>query len=259
MRIASRIMSYFPFPDKLAEEPFNGKWIGPLHHAGPERMTPLKEALCFKTNAALYSIYSATLIWAAARLEGKTDTRQLFYLAEALYAWQQDWRWFKRPAAIADLDDMDAADRSTATVLFLADLIHQDHIYENHMWSTEPMFATVAEAITLTRFNLPLTALPVFDGWMAALIARLDEIAPFDEQGNTPEVPEGDNPIRQAWTRHVMGTPLPPSVLDLNNPVAPSLFDSEWPVVLGELEWESNYYLRRPPTSMAARSSEAVP
>ncbi len=258
MKIAARILEGLPIPAGLADTPFSGKWQGPLRHAGPERMTPLKEALCFKTNAALYSLFSGTLLWSAARLEGKTDTRPLFWLCEALYAWQQDWRWFKRPDRIPDLDDMDAADRPTATVMFLTDLIHQDHIYENRMWSTEPMFSTVAEAITLTRYNLPGSALPAFDSWMEAMISRLDAIAAFDEQGNTPDIPEGDNDLRREWTAKVMGMPLPPSVLDLHKEVDVKAFETEWTEVLGALDWESNPYLARPASPVVPRLGGAI-
>jgi hypothetical protein len=259
MKIAGEIMSRLPIPEGLSVAAFTGKWNGPLQHVGPERMTPLKEALCFKTNAALYSIYAGTLVWAAARLEGKTDTRQILMLAEALYAWQQDWRWFKRPEKIADLDDMDASDRPTATALYLADLIHQDHIYENRMWSTEPMFATVAEAITLTRYNMPAATLPVFDAWLESLIARLDEVAPFDEQGNTPDLPEGDNPERRVWTGMVMGMPLPPSVLDLSRPVDQAGFHAEWVTLLASLDWERNDYLQRNLFTIVPRSGGTIP
>lgn len=258
MQIAARIMQYLPLPAGVAEAKFTGKWHGPVRHVGPERMTPLKEALCFKTNAALYSLYSGTLIWSAARLEGKIDTGPLFCLAEALYAWQQDWRWFRRPQRIPDLDDMDAADRPTATVMYLCDLIHQDHIYENRMWSTEPMFSTVAEAITLTRYNLPASAIPAFDGWVEAMIARLDSIAPFDEQGNTPELPEGDTKERRSWTAKVMGRPLPPSVLDLRKEVDVASFPAEWAETIASLDWQSNPYLALPRSQPADRA-DGVP
>ena len=246
MKIALRIIDGLPIPPGTAEAPLTGPWKGAFAHVGPERLTPLKEALFDKTGAALYTLYSGVLLWSAVRLQPHANVAPLYHLAEALFAWQQDWRWFGRPAKIADIDRIDEAPRGEASVLCLLDLIHQDHIYENGMWPPEPMFSTVAEAITLTRHNLPKPAKTVFEGWVQQMIDRLNAIAPFPEHGQTPPLESGDTPARRAWAAKVMGQPLPPSVLDVAHPAGPAGFAGEWAEVLGLLDWQGNPYLRRP-------------
>lgn len=259
MEISLRIIEGLPIPRGTSEAPLTGPWKGAFAHAGPERLTPLKESLFDKTGAALYSMFSGVLLWSAVRLQPHADVAPLYHMAEALYAWQQDWRWFGRPAGLADIDRIDEAPRAEASVLFLLDLIHQDHIYENGMWPPEPMFSTLAEAITLTRHNLPAPAKAAFEEWITAEIARMNEIGPFPEHGQTPALEPEDNPGRRAWTAKVMGRPLPPSVLNLAIPPDPATFDGEWREVLHQLDWEANPYLRRPAAPPEPRGEGPLP
>lgn len=259
MKIALRIIEGLPIPRGMSEAPLTGPWKGAMAHVGPERLTPLKESLFDKTGAALYSLFSGVLLWSAVRLQPHTDVAPLYNLAEALYAWQQDWHWFGRPAQIAEIDRIDEAPRAEASVLCLLDLIHQDHFYESGMWAPEPMFSTLAEAITLTRHNLPAGAKAAFEEWITAMIARLNAIAPFPEHGETPPLEPGDNPGRRIWTTKVMGRPLPPSVLDLDRAPDPATFAAEWAEVLGLLDWTGNPYLRRPETPPQHRADGPLP
>ncbi|MGP3698889.1 hypothetical protein [Rhodobacter sp. NSM] len=259
MRPAEEIERMLPIPAGIAEEPFLGKWKGASAHISPERMTPLKEALLFKTNAGLYSIVSAAMIWQAARLRAQADVTPLLDMAEALYVWQQDWHWFGRTPQIADIDAIDEAPRPQGSILMMLDLIHQDHIYLSGRWPNEPIFAVTADMLVLVRFNLPESAVPGYDAWVEAIIARMDEIAEFAEHGETPDLETGDNPERRAWSTKVMGRPLPPSALDLSRKPDPTSWDEEWRDLLRRLDWERNPFLRQPDGGPRLRSEGEVP
>ncbi|SNS83789.1 hypothetical protein SAMN05421763_103147 [[Luteovulum] sphaeroides subsp. megalophilum] len=259
MRPAEEIARMLPIPEDIGGSAFTGKWRSASAHISPERMTPLKEALLFKTNAALYSLVSAAMVWQAERLRAQTDVSPLLDMAEALYAWQQDWHWFGRTPAIADIDTIDEAPRPQGSVLMMLDLIHQDHIYTSGHWPSEPIFSVTADMLVLTRFNLPADAVPAFDAWVEAVIARMDVIAEFPEHGETPELEVGDTPDRRAWAAKVMGRPLPPSVLDLSRDPDPSRWPDEWRDLLARLDWDRNPFLRRPVGTPHPRQDGEVP
>lgn len=238
--LARRIIDTLGVPPGLAEAPLSGPWRGPLKHIGPDKFTPLKQSLLDKTNGAIYAVLSGVMLWGAERLRGLTDVAPLEDLALALFCFQQDARYLRKPAKITDLETIEARPRAEATVLYLLDSVYQDHIYERGMWSDLPMWGTAAEAINLVRHNLPASAAAAFDRWLEGVIARLDRLAPFADPGDAP------TPKTQAWREEVMGQPLPPSVLDLSVEPRPATFADEWRAFLASLDWATSIHLRPP-------------
>ncbi len=249
---ARRILDSIGLPPRLAAAPLTGPWRGPLKHIGPDRFTPLKESLLYKTNGAIYTLLSGVMLWGAERLRALTDVAPLEDLALALFCFQQDARYLRRPAKIADLDTIEGRPRAEATVLYLLDTVYQDHIYERGQWSNLPMWGTAAEAINLVRHQLPPAVATAFDRWLKRMITRLDRLAPFADPGDTP------TPRTQAWLDEVMGQPLPPSVLDLSVQPRPARFAAEWATFLSSLDSANSIHLR-PPKELAKAGFKGTP
>jgi len=254
--VARRIIDTLDLPAGLADAPLTGPWRGPLKHIGPDRFTPLKQSLLDKTNGAIYALLSGVMLWGAERLRALTDVAPLEDLALALFCFQQDARYLRRPAKITDLDTIESRPRAEATVLYLLDSVYQDHIYERGMWSDLPMWGTAAEAINLVRHNLPASAATAFDRWLGRVIARLDRLAPFDDPGEVPTFKSTAE--SQAWRAKVMGQPLPPSVLDLSVEPRPAKFADEWRGFLSSLDWAASIHLR-PPKELAKAGVKGTP
>jgi hypothetical protein len=250
--VARRIIDTLGLPAGLAAAPLTGPWRGPLKHIGPDKFTPLKQSLIDKTNGAIYTLLSGVMLWGAERLRALTDVAPLEDLALALFCFQQDARYLRRPPKITDLDTIESRPRAEATVLYLLDTVYQDHIYERGLWSDLPMWGTAAQAINLVRHNLPASAATTFDRWLEQMIARLDRLAPFDDPGDAPL------PKTQAWREEVMGRPLPPSVLALSAEPRPAKFADEWRAFLSSLDWASSIHLR-PPKELTKAGFKGTP
>lgn len=233
-------------PPGLDQGAFVGPWRGPTYHSGNGRMTPLGSRLASVHNAGIYVFVSGTLLWAARRLGTHTDVSPLLDVAEALFAFQQDARWFRLPARKpgAPFVDPDTLPRPAGAVSGLLIEVRMAYNSEAGRWPAGRMFGLATACHQLTRHNLPKAATKAFDDWTRKMVARLEELAPFD--ADEPDL-TGATPARAAaWAKQVMGKPLPPSVLDLTRPPRPAAFAGEWKQVRAQLDWKHNPYLAKP-------------
>jgi hypothetical protein len=241
---AERIKDYLRIPPDFGLGDFPSRWSGPSAHNGSDGNAGLKKALVDKTQAGLFTLYSGVLIWAAARLETKTDVSPLKDLAVALFCLQQDNSYYRPPEARADIGEIDEAERYVSTVLYLMHLFFQDRMRNGGRWPLYPNFVAVAKAITLTRYHMGAPQRAVFDPWLKAAITRVDVLAPFPQHAElSPRIPPEAQEAQRAAT---MGTPIPPQALDLTRAVGGLDFPAAWTEFLTTVEWPSNRYLNPP-------------
>lgn len=261
MKVSLEITKTLPIPPNLQEGRFIGSWKSPYKHCGPEfKMTPLQSSISTLSNSAVYTLVSGSLLWSAQRLMKETDTTGLMQAAEGLYAWQQDWRLFKIPKkGTGGILFIEEQPRALASMLFLLDVVHQDYACAHKRWADGSMFSSASQAITLTRYNLPKDATPVFDKWLKGLLQRLKKIAHIGELAHKEySLGYGDTPARRELAAKIMGTPLPPSVLDLTKPCDPKKFQAEWKITLKNLDWNKNPYLVKSRKTNKVRMSGPV-
>ena len=262
MKLSLELIKVLEIPDQLSEGKFVGPWKSPYKHCGPEnKMTPLKSSISTLSNSAVYTLVSGSFLWSAVRLRKEVDTTPLLMAAEALFAWQQDWRLFKRPRNfIGNIEFIEKQPRALASQLFLLDCIHQDYGFGNKKWTAGSMFSTAAEVITLTRYNLPKDSVPAFDKWTKGMLLRLKKIAKIGNLAHKshPNLGYGDTPARRELAAKIMGLPLPPSVLDLSQPCDPKKFGAEWKTTLEALSWNKNPYLVKSKKTNKVRLSGPV-
>lgn len=246
---AQKISNALSIPSDFGEGDFPSEWSKPIHHAAPGG--PLKAALIDKTQGALHAIYSGVLIWAARRLQHKTDVNALEDMAVMLFCYQHDPAYLllgeKRPRIL----EASRAERYKGTEIYLRYLIFYQFWNNGWNWPLLPHYSTVAEAINLARYHMGPKQRALFDPWVEGIITRMNILAPLSEHVDlTPNVPEPDKPARRLL---VMGAPLPPQLLDLR--LNPDGFDMSAASreFLTTVDWRNNRYLR-PPEDIALAS-----
>ena len=246
-----RIKEFLRVPPDFGSGDFPEAWSKPRDHAGPDGDTPLKFALLEKKQGGLYAIFSGVMIWAAARLEQKTDVSALEHLAVALFLLQQDNSYYRPPARRATIIEINKEEKYTATVLYILDRFYEDRLYNRGRWPLYPNFASVAQVINLTRHHMGPVQRAVFDPWVEGIIARTAVLAPFPESKQLqPDIPEAEQEAQRIAT---MGPAIPPQALDLSADVGELDFTEAWRAFLTTVDWSSNRYLN-PPEAVALAS-----
>lgn len=179
------------------------------------------------THCASYLVCIGSLGVALRRSHGLMDPKLKLLLAEALFAYQLDWRYPKSfGIVITDMDERPFAlglRRAFAFEFF--ELLDRTPTY----FSTHHPWSTASSIVVLTRYLLGKQA-AAYDAWLAALIKRLSKVA----TNPTPKasVSLRDYPSRKAWeaavdVRH--GRPLPLELLDLSREIPP---EKTWPALV---------------------------
>lgn len=236
-----------PFiPANLAAEAPRFEWWGRDEHTGSTRYaTPLLERLDLKTSNAFVVLCAGIVSWGAARLQGHcADTKTAEQLAEAALAYQVDWRYVDRDAIDVAIP-RDAPPQQAALLelcIFLWRCLNHDKYWDNYY---APILETF-HAAHLTRHMLPRTFKPAYSQWLAAVIDRLDLLAPKPDEDPASRA---DFETEAAWRAFIdrhRGRPLPPDVLDLQRTVAVADLDGLMDAWLRRLDWATNPFLRSP-------------
>lgn len=190
-------------------------WKGVLRHIGPvSDATPLQVALTGKTNCALYLIYMGCIAICIKRTQFILDQRLNPMLLEQVFAYQYDWR-YPKPFGIT-IDDVENLDDKTTAIrrsllYFFFEIVGKAKTF----FAPVRPVSEISFIINLTRHLCGKENASVVDGWVAGIIERMNQIAPFTGH-NDPVI--YNYPDRESWeaaARQTHGTPLPPEVLDL--------------------------------------------
>jgi hypothetical protein len=239
---AKKLRDAMSVPADFGQGDFPSDWSEPMRHATPSG--PLKVALIDKTQAALHAIYSGVLIWAARRLEHRTDVKALEDLAVMLFCFQQDPAYLFAGEKPPTLTETSTAERFKGTEMYLRYLIF-DQLWANDWnWPVLPYYSSVAKAITLTRHHMGPKQRAAFDPWVEGIITRMDALAPLPQHAELgPNVPKDDKPARRSL---VMGRAIPPQVLDLGLSMEGFDMITASREFLTTVDWRGNRYLRPP-------------
>lgn len=179
------------------------------------------------THCASYLVCIGSLGVALRRSHAVIDPKLKLLLAEAIFAYQLDWRYPKPfGIVITDMDERPFAlgvRRAFAFEFF--ELLDRTQTY----FSTSHPWPTASSIVVLTRYLLGKQA-AVYDAWLAALIKRLTKVAP----NPTPKasIYLHHYPSEKAWRAAVdlrHGRPLPLELLDLSREMPP---ESKWPALV---------------------------
>lgn len=190
------------------------EWKGATAHIGPTAdFTPLQQSLLDKTNCALYMIYIGCVGFCINRTAFVLDQKLSRRLVEQIFCYQFDWRYPKlfgiTSTSINDTSDRVSAIRR-AIAFYFFEIVERMPTF---FLSGRPT-ADVGFMINLTRHLMGSDNRPVFDDWVASMIARMNVIAPFTDH---PSPKISDYESRSEWeatVQKVHGTPLPLEVLD---------------------------------------------
>lgn len=217
-------------------------WKGRSAHIGPVgAVTPLVEAVSGKTTCATVTLMSGVLIWGAQRLRHFTETDFCYELAEAIFAWQYDWRYVNVRAAPYFSPPDDPPEEVAVYTLdnfVRAELKGQDK-WISFYQPVMPLF----HMCNMVNFILPASNRSAFESWLAGMIERLDQIAPAPDM----DVPDFyDFESKADYAAHCAprrGTPLPPMVLDLETDLTGVDLQAEADKFLQNLDHKKNRFL----------------
>lgn len=190
-------------------------WQGAIAHIGPVgQTTPLHEALLGKTNCALYMIYLGCVGFCHQRTAPVFDQRLNLLLMEQIFAYQFDGRYPKTFGITID-DVEDTEDKVRAVRRSIAFFFFEILERAPGGFLSERPIIDIAHMINLTRYLCGPTNAETVDGWIRAIIPRMNRIAPLTAD-HSPFI--YDFPDRESWVIAVAethGSPMPLEVLDL--------------------------------------------
>lgn len=195
--------------------PLPSDWQGARAHIGPvEQVTPLVNMLSGKTTCGTLTLMSGVLLWGQARLRTHTDAVFLGELAEALFAWQFDWRRMDPNAPPKGKPPEHPVEQSAAMVL--RSFTRKSVLNEKKWHSFYQPIMELSHMVSVVRFLLTDSDKLLFKRWLSKASTRLNEIAKAPDL----DVPvfsdfEGKDAYR-AYCAPRRGAPVPPIVLDLN-------------------------------------------
>lgn len=226
----------------MSAEPMTDRWTGALDHIGPvQTITPLMEMIGGKTTCGTVTLMSGVMLWGAERLRPFTPVDYLEEIAEAIFAWQHDWRYVDFFAGVPGKSPNGPPALSAAMMLRQLFLLSISEPEDWHSFYQPIMKAS--HMINITEFILPASAKEPFQGWLRAISNRLDQIA---------EIPDIKKPVYSefqseeafdAYCAPRRGGPIPPVVFDLSVDI--NALDLAQAFV-ATLDHTQNRYLRSP-------------
>jgi hypothetical protein len=243
-------------PEALEARPVDKEWKGTSKHLGPHQYTPLRKSLELKTSAAVVSIMAGSVTWAAVRLGSFPEGARLAQLAEAMFCFQMDPRYFLVMEEFGFFPATDGMQMPEAAVEVYPWVFCQDLLSFDDMWPVYPQTVEAAQIVHLTRHVMPARD-KAYDRWLDGAIAALNDNAPFLDCRNVP-LPDGSpEEMYRAEACRAMGQALGPSAL------VPGLFDleknrQEVVELLAQANHTENPYLRSP-AEMSARGFATSP
>lgn len=243
--------------DALGTRPLDKEWKGTSKHLGPHHYTPLRKSLELKTSAALLSIVAGSVAWASLRLQGFPEGARLAQLAEAIFCFQVDPRYFILAEEFGFFPQTEGMPLPEAVVEVYPWALCQDLFSFDDMWPVYPPTIETAQIIHLTRYIMP-AGYKAYDRWVEGAIAALDRNAPFLDSRKEP-LPDGSpEEVYDAEARRAIGQPLGPSALVPGLAFDPVSNRSEVADILGQAASAQNPYLR-PSAEMAERGFRGTP
>jgi hypothetical protein len=230
---------------EMAGGPFAPGWKGRSQHIGPVGVnTPLVEALSGKTTCATVVLMSGVLLWGYHRLRHFTESDFYVELAEAIFAWQYDWRYVDIKAAPYFSPPQDPPEE--VALYTLDNFVRAElKLYDKWISFYQPVMP-LFHMCNMVNFILPKAQRPHFEGWLSGMIQRLDEIAAAPDM-DEPDFYDFEN--KAAYAAHCAprrGPPLPPIVLDLETDLTGTDLQAEADTFLQSLDHTKNRFLRSP-------------
>lgn len=244
-------------PEDLGTRPLDKDWKGTSRHLGPHHYSPLRKALELKTSAALLSIVAGSVAWASLRLQAFPEGARLAQLAEAVFCFQIDPRYFIIAEEFGYFPQTDGMPLPEAVLEVYPWALCQDLFSFEDMWPVYPPTIETSQIIHLTRHLMPARE-KAYDHWVERAISALDRNAPFLDSRKDP-LPDGSpEDVYGAEARRAIGQPLGPSALVPEIPFDSTRNRQEVTEILAKADPERNPYLRSP-AGMIARGFSGTP
>ncbi|MBL9051868.1 MAG: hypothetical protein JNK19_17270 [Tabrizicola sp.] len=239
-------------PADVGTRPLDKDWKGTSKHLGPHHYTPLRKSLELKTSAALLSIVAGSVAWASARLQAFPEGARLAQLAEAIFCFQVDPRYFIVAAEFGFFPQTDGMPLPEAVIEVYPWALCQDLFSFDDMWPVYPPTIETAQIIHLTRHIMPAGD-KSYDRWVEGAIFALDQNAPFLDSRKEP-LPDGSpEEVYNAEACRAIGQPLGPSALLPGLPFDQARNRAEVAEILEQAGTLHNPYLRSPDEMIARR------
>lgn len=244
-------------PEDLGARPLDKDWKSTARHLGPHHYTPLRKSLELKTSAALLSIVAGSIAWASLRLQAFPEGAKLAQLAEAVFCFQIDPRYFVIAEEFSFFPQTEGMPLPQAVLEVYPWALCQDLFSFEDMWPVYPPTIETAQIIHLTRHVMPAGD-TAYDRWVEGAVTALDRNAPFLDCRKEP-LPDGSpEEVYDAEARRAIGQPLGPSALVPDLPFDPAHNRQEVAALLQAADPQRNPYLRSP-AGMAERGFVGTP
>lgn len=200
-------------PTDLADKAIDKDWKANTAHLGPHRYTPLRQALEFKTSAALLVLMASSMFWAHERLRKFTDAGTVLSLSEALFCYQVDSRYLKPNRQYKFIPRTKTTSLPEGAAAMYPWIFFQKFFTFPDFWPIYPPLIETAQAIYLTRHIMPKRDTR-YEKWIEAAIEKLAIIAKLPDPRTEP-IPRGSPPeVFEAESRRIIGRPLSPWALN---------------------------------------------
>lgn len=224
-------------PSTIADSPLDFPWEGANMHIGPvESQTPLYSALLGKTYNGTVLIAAGVAAWGFQRLRGAFRVENSMALCEAAFLQMPDDRLIDldalRREITPDEPKLFSAHRNLRELL--GDALHPP------MWSgtIDQPVSECFHLVHLTRHLLDPTHRTLFDGWLVALVRRIDAVATHPPLPGDDDDPDG---VADARLRAFRGRALPPDLLV--GPVADDILATRFSAFATESRMQANPFI----------------
>ena len=239
-------------PEDLSTAPLQVYWEGPERHVGRSEQAirlgkwPFYEHFSNANFCAQLTLASGFLIWMARRFQHVVpdEAQECLELAEAVFAYQVDWRYTDRSAGRIHSAPSWPPARSA---------MMQNKLYMWHsMTKWESYYRPIQELYRmseLVKHILPVgKARKEFKSWMDFAQARLLKHASAPDVDSVMKSKFESVKAWQSWIAQFQGVALPPEILDPEFDYRPEHREELVADFLKGLDWRKNRFLRSPQT-----------
>jgi hypothetical protein len=241
----------------FAREPLTEAWKGSLNHIGPvQTITPLVELLAGKTTCGTVTLMSGVTAWGAARLRPFTDVSFLDEMADAVFAWQADWRYLNGTGGPREPSPEQPVAISAAMTIRSLFINSINTPTEWHSFYQPLMKAS--HIVNIVQFILPKDAKKAFKTWLKETSDRLDIVAEIPDLEERKHTEFDSREAFYAYKAPRRGPPIPPLVLDPGIDLSNLDLVAEAHKFIATLDHTKNRYLKSP-DQMIAEGFESLP
>jgi hypothetical protein len=243
MSFSKSVLLDLNVPADLADRAIDKDWKGTPAHLGPHRYTPLRQAIEFKTSAALLALMAGSMFWAYERLHKHTDAGIVLSLSEAIFCYQVDPLYLNPIEKYRFIPRTDGVQLPEGAATVYPWIFFEKFFTFPRFWPIYPTIIETARTIYLTQHVMPKRD-KRYEKWVEAVVKKLNLIAPLPDPRKDLIPPGSPLDVFEAESKRVIGQPLSPWALNVNEAFDPGRNGDEIDKLLQAADPTKNPFLR---------------